>query len=234
MLYEQIAQHYGFNTPWLDITSDFEVALFFACCKFDSKTRKWLPLTNKDFNEKESTKYGVIFRRTSNLANNKFFDELQSIFILPNGFQPFMRCHMQNSYVAKTNINYSLQEDRSFEKMNFKHSERLCDFIYKRMDGGNKIYPHEGLILMSDEIESIKNRSVFSLEAFNFTFEENKHMFSNKGRVRSLLNKYGYEIVNASNFFSRKKIESINKEYEGFDIEESYNIKLRTRMTSVL
>jgi len=35
ILSEQLAQHYGLKTQWLDITNDFEVALFFACCKYN-------------------------------------------------------------------------------------------------------------------------------------------------------------------------------------------------------
>jgi len=32
VLYEALAQHYGLETGWLDITNDFNVALFFATC----------------------------------------------------------------------------------------------------------------------------------------------------------------------------------------------------------
>lgn len=232
LLYEQIAQHYGLNTPWLDITSDFEVALFFSCCRFDNSSKKWVPLTNKDFNESEDTKYGVIFRRATEHPSNFFpSSQIQSIQVFPNGFQPFMRCHMQSSYVAISDKCYSLQSDSTFEKLHFKHTEDLCNFIYERMEGGGKIYPHEGLNIMSDEIESIKSRTVFTLEAFNFILRKNQHKYPIRERLINLLSKYGYEIVNANNYFSKRKIESINKEYEGFDIEKSYNIKLKTRMT---
>ena len=34
VLYELLAQHYGLETLWMDITSDLEVALFFATCEY--------------------------------------------------------------------------------------------------------------------------------------------------------------------------------------------------------
>jgi len=83
ILYEQLAQHYGFDTRWLDLTSDFKVALFFACCKFESN--KWRPLKHKDFNKTKDTRYGVIFRRKTNHVLDIFnvFNEHKSINILP-------------------------------------------------------------------------------------------------------------------------------------------------------
>ena len=32
VIYEVLAQHYGLETGWLDITNDFKIALFFAVC----------------------------------------------------------------------------------------------------------------------------------------------------------------------------------------------------------
>lgn len=230
LLYEQIAQHYGLDTVWLDITSDFEVALFFSCCKFNFTTKKWEPLTSKDFNIKYETKFGVIFRRPTNHPNNFLPSDFQSIEILPVGFQPFMRCHMQNSYVAKMDKSYCLQKDSTFEILRFSHSEKLCNYIYEKMEGGNKIYPYEGLLLMSDEIEEIKKRKIFTNETFDYAFEEPMFKSHNKELFKESLINYGYEIINASNYVPKEKIEIINNQYADFDIEKTFNIKLRTRL----
>lgn len=45
ILYEPLAQHYGLETNWLDITTDFNIALFFAVCRWDEG--KWKPLTRE-------------------------------------------------------------------------------------------------------------------------------------------------------------------------------------------
>jgi hypothetical protein len=230
LLYEQLAQHYGLETTWLDITSDFEVALFFACCKFNDKTQKWEPLTNKDFNKKQETKFGVIFRRPTNHPNNFILSDSQYLEILPVGFQPFMRCHMQNSYVAKMNQSSCLQEDSSFETLRFRHNEKLCNYIYGKMEGGKKIYPHEGLILVTDEIEEIKKKKIFTLETFDYAFEEPQFKSYSKELLKQLLVNHGYKIINASNYIPKEKIELVNKRYIDFDIEKTYDIKLRTRL----
>lgn len=58
VLYELLAQHYGLETGWLDITSDFRVALFFATCYYNNESKRWLPLDQKHIDEKP---YGMIF-----------------------------------------------------------------------------------------------------------------------------------------------------------------------------
>ena len=45
----------------LDLTNDFRTALFFATCKYDYKTDSYRPLTKKDIEATEDSKYGVIF-----------------------------------------------------------------------------------------------------------------------------------------------------------------------------
>ncbi len=65
VLYEPLAQHYGIETCWLDITNDFNVALFFACCYWDEKEKRWLPLTQKQTEVDENHKYGMIFHMPS-------------------------------------------------------------------------------------------------------------------------------------------------------------------------
>lgn len=66
ILSEQLAQHYGLKTQWIDITNDFEVALFFACCKYNKYNNTWLLLTKSDFNKNENTQYGIIFKKILN------------------------------------------------------------------------------------------------------------------------------------------------------------------------
>lgn len=231
LLYEQLAQHYGFETCWLDITSDFEVALFFACCKFDNKLQKWKPLNKDDFNKCYETQFGVIFQRPTNHISNLISLESQPVKIFPVGFQPFMRCHMQNSYVASMNKSHCLQKEHTFKKLQFKHEEELCNYIYHLMDCGKKIFPHEGIYLMKAEMEKIKSRKIFSNETFEYVCEEPKFKPLNKNTLNQLLLDSGYEITNAQNLIPKDKIEQINKLYANFDMERAYRIKFRTRLT---
>ena len=50
VLYDALAQHYGLETGWLDITNDFNVALFFATCCW--KDGKWEFLSKEQIEKK--------------------------------------------------------------------------------------------------------------------------------------------------------------------------------------
>src|SRR5438105_2948874 len=39
-----VAQHYGLPTGYLDLTQSFEVATFFASCRYDTQTKQWEPV----------------------------------------------------------------------------------------------------------------------------------------------------------------------------------------------
>lgn len=228
VLFTNIAQHYGFDTTWLDITGDFETALFFACCKYSNN--KWEPLQKKDFEKNEESKCGRIFRRKANdFRNMNFPYEKYSVF--PVGFQPFMRCHMQYAYAIYMDENMDLNKSESgFECLKFRHSEELCNYIYSKMDNGRLIYPHEGLNILSDEINSIQNCSVFSIETFIKVFNNLNFGYS-EVRMLELLKNSGIEIVENTKKIAQSKIEHVNNFYENFDIETLYNIKLQTRWT---
>ena len=63
--YDVLAQHYGLETCWPDITSDFNVALFFATCYWDDDQKKWQPLTKYQTEKCEKTQYGMLFHMPS-------------------------------------------------------------------------------------------------------------------------------------------------------------------------
>ena len=56
----------GGPEEWLEFTSNFDLALFYACCKWDEEQLEWLPMTEADierpFGEGEpDPHYGVIY-----------------------------------------------------------------------------------------------------------------------------------------------------------------------------
>ena len=88
--------------------------------------------------------------------------------IYPLGFQPFMRCHMQNGYGIYMRNPQPLQEDCAFEKLRFRHSEKLSRAVFDMMKGGELIYPHEGLKEVQFLIDQIREETRFSEEAFRY------------------------------------------------------------------
>lgn len=88
--------------------------------------------------------------------------------IYPIGYQPFMRCAMQYGYGIYMRTPQPLQKDYVFEKLRFKHSEKLSKNVFDMMEGGEKVYPHEGLKEADFIINRIRVGTVFSEEAFQY------------------------------------------------------------------
>ena len=244
VLFEPLAQHYGLETEWLDITSDFEVALFFATCGWDSEKRNWYPLTREQTESSPEKQYGVIFHIpqfaacTSQITSTLDWEgkeEYLSNVILPIGFQPFMRCHSQHAYGINMKKSFPLQEDITFEKLYFRHSEKLSREVFERMESGKKIYPQEGLNDFTDIIDKIHDTTEFSQEAFEYVLNNSSYFTSAREAESALLENeiFGAPIRILRDkdpiHVSRQRIRALNRKYEGFSIEKSYGIKLLTR-----
>ncbi|MGN0274463.1 MAG: FRG domain-containing protein [Chordicoccus sp.] len=189
-LWDALAQHYGFPTHLMDLTNDFKAALFFATCKYIPETDSYRPLTQEDIDKNEDTKFGYIYHTpdwTIDYLNgggtmNWFIDsaggnqekrELSKIFQLQSGeldgiafqigYQPLQRCSYQSGYIYPMRNAPSLQEDIQFEKLRFKQSVALSQQVYHMMDGGKKVFPHEGIAELRDYVEQIKHSVTFSM-----------------------------------------------------------------------
>ena len=246
VLYEPLAQHYGLETSWLDITNDFKVALFFACCRWDNEQGKWFPLTKAETEQNEKTQYGVLFHipqdrvmmeqalyEYNTIADKSGSDPLHAI--LPIGFQPFRRCDMQTGYGIQMQSPYPLQDDISFEKLHFRHDEKLSQWIYEEMDGGRKVYPQEGLNDFSDVIDQIKTATVFSEDALKYALSKST-FFSDETAARELLSKVQVlgvpvEISDSSPKYgtTRQRVRRLNQKTAGIDFEKDLGIHLLSR-----
>lgn len=246
VLFEPLAQHYGLETEWLDVTSDFEVALFFATCYWDDQKKTWLPLTKEQTEKNQYTQYGVIFHIPEWQARSNSLikycpgqdEEYLVNDILPIGYQPFMRCHSQHAYGIHMEKPFPLQEDYSFEKLRFRHNEKLSRAVYERMDGGKKIYPQEGLNDFSDVIQKIKSSTIFSREAFESVLNR-EGIYSSEAEAKKVMSEIGIagkpvEILpgdlKPAFGLSRQRINALNRKYIGFSVEKAYGIQLTQRL----
>lgn len=243
VLYEALAQHYGLETRWLDITNDFAVALFFATCYWESN--RWKPLISAQLEQNDDTRYGIIFHAPAtnvqiyNALNYKRF--MKSGFpvenmVLPIGFQPFMRCHCQYSYGIPMITPVSLQEMTLFERLRFRHSEKLSRAVFEAMKEGKLIYPQEGLNEFEDVIRQIRTARCFSEKAFAYALERNP-LWKDELRVRKALIEGTYlefpiQITENQPSFSisRQRIWRLNRQYQKFDIMQTYGIQPKSRI----
>ena len=199
---EAIAQHYGIKTNLLDITNDFDTALFFATCCFENN--KWRPLTKKDIEKSKNSRYGRIFHVPSgalkliNAVSGYENRGIEGVYLTggvwPIGFQPFMRCNMQYGYVMNCDKGYCLQKDTRFEKLIFKHSEKLSQEVFELMDEGRKIYPYEGLNEFQNIIDKIGTTKIFSEDSFEYACEKLKYSKEKIEDIKDKLNEQNYVI----------------------------------------
>lgn len=190
--YDALAQHYGFDTCLIDLTNDFRTALFFATCKYDYQTDSYRPLTKKDIETSETSKYGMIFHSPNwalDYLNGASISLLTKIINDPPdkiynfysgeldglafqiGYQPLMRCHHQSGYIMPMMKSISLQEDAHFEKMRFLQSEEFSNRVFEMMDKGRKIFPYEGIRYALNIFRKIQHSSLFSEVDMLYAYE---------------------------------------------------------------
>ena len=144
--------------------------------------------------------------------------------------------NLQTGYgIHMTGALCSLQEDSAFEKLYFRHNEKLSEDIYNLMDQGRKVYPQEGLNDFEDVITAIRQSVEFSDEAFQYAFGKSTYFTDIEACERTLAESklFGQPIRIMGDVHpysvSRQRIRRLNRQYEGFSLEKKYGIRLMMR-----
>lgn len=164
-----IAQHYGLDTQFLDVTDDVKVALFFACCRHIGNNN-YRPINENDLDDL-GTQAVLYFGK----------DDFAKII----GYQPFCRCHKQRGYYIDTDIttrccSQSMLSAMGYTKCYFDRTPELSNRIFDEFDGGKVLFPEDGLSQFSDEIEQIRVTNKFPIDVFNKTFNALKRYYNLK------------------------------------------------------
>lgn len=195
--YGGLSQHYYNNTSYLDLTSDMEVAKFFAVTTFNM---------NDDCYEKYSgDKLGVLYY--FDLKADSFRYSPHRSYIVDNiGKQPFMRSGNQSGFLVSMDKGDDFNTYPDVRYVFFRHDSAITDRIFAQYDNGNKIMPDEILrkhwyARMSDE----KAKKIVSTDALKLNFANNPHESHNK--IRKALQQKGFKIKSYHPCFTSEELD---------------------------
>lgn len=142
-----LAQHYGLNTEYLDITNSKWVAAFFASTKYDYLTDTYCPV-GRDY----ENGYGVMYisKDFENLHED-FYDRLD-----PIGYQYFARPSKQSSFGFKMYPTENFNDLPFFEKIFFRHDIRASKIVYEMSYKQNRFIPQDTLSKLARQISNSK------------------------------------------------------------------------------
>lgn len=158
-----LAQHYGFKTSLLDLTSDIDVASFFATTDYDNLTDSYSP-------HSQSEGYGVlyVYHMTVDFSFLTQNDGLSTI-----GLQPFSRSGDQKGFLwmpTNNHTNFDFHTNPYVTKIFFKHDCDIAENIFRNMYEEKNIYKKDILSIKAREILS---STIFSIEAFTQNLKNN-------------------------------------------------------------
>lgn len=167
-----LAQHYYNKTTLIDLTSDIEVAKFFACCEYHSDTDSYTPI-------EDETGQGVLYYYEID-AQTDFKPGLAPEGVLKKsplstiGLQVFPRSGRQKGFL------YNLDPGENFNSVSrlhcvaFKHKADISRNVFAQHNGGAKLLPDD---ILSDHwlkyYSHIRYLSENALEV-NHRFNANK------------------------------------------------------------
>lgn len=150
-----LTQHYYNKTSFLDLTSDPQVAAFFATTKYDWETDTYSPITD------ECHEPGVLYYYSLDI--NEDFGKPAGTLKSPLstiGLQVFPRSGRQKGFL------YDLRPDENFNDVvrlnavRFKHKADIATRICVSFDNGAKLFPDD--LLMQHWRRTYKDSNVIS------------------------------------------------------------------------
>ena len=182
--YDGLSQHYYNKTPLLDLTSDMEVAKFFAVTTFDFDNDRYLPY--------EDDELGVLYYY--DIKPDAFnYDNGRRYHIDTIGKQPFMRSGNQYGFLIDLEKEDDFNILPEVRYVFFKHDPLITERIFKESQYGDKYMPQEILRTnwyrrMNDE--TAKKR--ISTKALKLNFENNPN--ESHSKIVKRLQEKGFSI----------------------------------------
>lgn len=183
--YEGLAQHYGLSTSVLDLTSNLDIALFFAMTWYDSMSECY-----HEFDDGKD-RVGILYvfcPVRDNEPTPAYIGEYLQSNITPIGLQPFLRPARQKGYAIH------IQPGKSTKSWayRFKFSCDDSKAIFEKFHSGKDLWIDDPLADKAREIKEINN---FSFEIFDRTYKEFRPKGYSKTKLKKELAKQGITLM---------------------------------------
>ena len=194
-----LTQHYYNKTSFLDLTSDPQVAAFFATTKYDWKTDTYSPI------EDEDSKLGVLYYYSLNIdedfgvQNDGRRSPLSTI-----GLQVFPRSGRQRGFLYDLRPNENFNDVARVNAVRFRHKADIARRIYTQYDGGKKLFPDD--ILMQHWNCENKDKDIISNRTVLMNKIDNPQM--TLAEVESEVRSLGFDIRDYVPRFTREELDA--------------------------
>lgn len=129
-----LTQHYYNKTTLLDLTSDIDVALFFATQSYDWKTDSYSPLVD------ETHEPGILYYYDLNCCTDFVFGRGLSTI----GLQVFPRSGRQKGFLYDCERDFNFKTHPQVHAVRFKHNAEIAREISDIMrEEGRQLFPHD-------------------------------------------------------------------------------------------
>lgn len=212
---EGLAQHYGLATDMLDVTSNFDVASFFATCVWSPEHRRYQPI---DSNQKT----GVMYRITPGLMSSMErpdhpFGPLHIV-----GWQPLPRPEQQRAFVVKIKSGQDFTSLPSVETFHFTHQAHISHRIWNAFDQGDALFPSDAAAELAHRAESLTEFTEGQIDCAWQRLAQWSGEAYGPSRKEKILVESGASVVNAPHL-----------NWDGLDVETSEE-RLMERFSEVV
>ena len=206
-----LAQHYGLSTDMLDVTSNFDIACFFATCYWDVATRTYRPVERANVP-------GILYRiqplpLIEMAANGKFIHV---------GWQPFHRPEQQRACALIMQAGENFSKLPGVQLVRFRQSEDVSNRIWKSFDKGRMLFPNDAAANLAEQAQCLMQ---FTRSQFDRAWAK---LDSWRGLAISLTDRSPFEMK-----LGATVVETPVLSWDGLDIERDKG-RLREQLEEVL
>lgn len=133
---QAMAQHYGLATDMIDLTSNFDVASFFAVCRLNEQCNRYEPVIT-------SSEPGVIYRIMPAFLITLAWTEKRDDDFDFVGWQPLHRPEQQRACGVRLRYGEDFLNLPTVQKFYFRHSAAVSERIWNAFDQGAALFPED-------------------------------------------------------------------------------------------